>query len=60
VSPSQAADLKLADGLITLAQLDGQLHGVARLHVVHRAVVTPAVRDLLKERGVELVRGAKS
>ena len=56
----QHADLTLADRIITLAQLDGQLSGVARLHVAHRTVVTPAARDLLKEHGIALVREAKS
>ena len=60
ITPHQNADLTLPDRIITLAQIDGQLGGVARLHVAHRTVVTPAARDLLKEQGVALVRAAKS
>jgi hypothetical protein len=51
------ADLTVPDRIVTVSHLDGKLNGVARLHVARRAVVTPAARDLLKERGVELVRG---
>jgi hypothetical protein len=49
--------MNLSERVITLSQLEGQLDGVVRLHVAERAVITPAARDLLKERGVELVRG---
>jgi hypothetical protein len=51
------SSISLSDRVVTVSQLEGQLAGVIRLHITDRAVVTPAARDLLKERGVELVRG---
>jgi len=46
----------LTDKLITTATLEFRLQGVSRVTVPARAVVTPAARDLLKERSIELVR----
>ncbi|MEQ8788588.1 MAG: hypothetical protein RIC55_19920 [Pirellulaceae bacterium] len=42
--------------LVTLDRLRGRLTGVRRLVVSKRAVVTPAVRDELKDRQIELVK----
>jgi hypothetical protein len=58
MAPMPSAHLNLSDNLITTATLEDRLQGVARLSVPARAVVTPSARDLLKERGVELVRHA--
>ena len=52
------AELAITDRVVTTATFDGQLAGVALVRVQRRAVVTPAARDLLKERGVRLVREA--
>lgn len=46
--------LSVDDAVVSLATLDGRLEGVRRLQVAPRAVVTPAVRDELRERGIEL------
>jgi hypothetical protein len=48
--------LSLAARLVTVAELDGKLQGIQRLEVLPRAVVTPAARDYLRDRGVQLVR----
>jgi hypothetical protein len=57
---NESSSISCSDRVITLSHLDGQLNGVARLYIAQRAVITPAARDLLKERGIELVRGDKS
>lgn len=58
-APSQPAELALNEKLVTLRTLEGKLAGVERLVVSPRAVVTPAVRDELKQRRIELVRQAR-
>ena len=50
--------LVLTDRVVTLAQLDGRAPGVRRLVVPEGAVVTPAVRDELRRRGVAIEYGA--
>ncbi len=49
-------ELVLDNHVVTLATLDRQLTEVRRVVVNTRAIVTPAVKDELKENGVELVR----
>jgi hypothetical protein len=56
---AQATDkttIQIEDKLITLASLRGRLQHAQTLSVPPRALVTPAVRDELKQRGVRLVR----
>ena len=43
--------------LLTLATLDGKLEGLRRLVVHRKAIVTPALREELSRRGIELDRG---
>jgi hypothetical protein len=50
------SELVLEDRLITLATLDQRLDGVKRLVVGCRAIVTPAVKDELNDRSIELVK----
>jgi len=50
--------LELSEPVITLSTVEKRLDGVERLAVPTRAVVTPAVVDELKDRKIELVRGA--
>lgn len=50
------AHIVLTQTLITTATLEHKLSGVTRVSIPARAVVTPAVHDLLKERSIELVR----
>lgn len=47
-------ELVLSERLITLATLAGRLEGVARVIVPRKALVTPAVRDELRARSIEL------
>lgn len=59
ITPSPAHDncLSIEDRVVTLATLDGRLQGVNRLRIRSNAVVTPAVKDRLREMKVELIRG---
>ena len=50
------SDLTLTERVITTRTIENRLNGISRLLVQKRAVVTPAVRDELKHRNVELVR----
>jgi hypothetical protein len=52
----KGSDLQLTEKVITTRTIEGQLTGIKRLIVEPRAVVTPAVRDDLKHRNIELVR----
>lgn len=53
-----ANELVLEARVISLAEVQGRLAGMARVSVAERAIVTPAVRDLLREKKVPLVRRA--
>lgn len=55
-SSQNESTLVLDDKLITLATLDGRLSGIQQLVVGSRAIVTPAVKDELKDLSVELIR----
>jgi hypothetical protein len=50
------SDLHLTERVITMRSIEGRLHGVNQLVVPHRAVVTPAVKDELKQRKIQLIR----
>jgi ribose 5-phosphate isomerase RpiB len=49
-------DITIGDRVVTLASLPTNWHRAKRLVVKASAVVTPAVRDQLRERGIELSR----
>jgi hypothetical protein len=51
-------EVRLAEPVVTMQVVSGRLTGVKRLVVSKRAVITPAVKDELKKRHVELVREA--
>ncbi len=51
-------NLSLSQKLITLELLRGKLDGVKSLHVIEKAIVTPAVLDELKDKSIELNRGS--
>ena len=48
--------LKIDERVIALAALEGRLDGVKQLIVQPKAIVTPAVRDELRDRDIKLVR----
>jgi hypothetical protein len=51
-------ELVLETKVVTLAEVQGRLVGIKQLSVVERAIITPAVRDLLRDKKVGLVRRA--
>ena len=51
---SAASELRIEERVVTLRAIEGRLNGVSRLLVPPRAVVTPAVKDELKKRKIEL------
>lgn len=53
---SEPSTLHFAERLVTLAALNGKLNGHKQLAVGRKAIVTPAVVDELKRRGVTIVR----
>ena len=53
---ADANSLDFANRVVTLDSLRGKLADIRRLVVQRRAVVTPAVLDLLREKNIELVR----
>jgi hypothetical protein len=55
-TPDSTADLTLSDKVITLRSLENRLGGMTRLIVPKNAVVSPAAKDELKQRKIELVR----
>jgi len=50
------AALTLDARVITMSELDGKLDGVQQLVVRHRTIITPLVRDELREKKIEIVR----
>lgn len=63
VKPTAApiGELRLDTRLVTLEALEGKLgQNIKTLRVSAKAVVTPAVRDELKERGIELRRADRA
>lgn len=58
--PDEAAasdrQLRVAGHIVTLADVADRLDGIATVAVPPRAVVTPSVRDLLRQRGIALAR----
>ena len=53
---SNTAELGLTERLVTLETLRDRLQGVKRLTVEKKAIITPAVRDELKRKKIELIR----
>ena len=54
--PNLKNELSLGERVVTMRLIKGRLDGVTRLVVARQAVVTPSVRDELKQRKIELVR----
>jgi hypothetical protein len=56
---SPVGELRITDRVVTMRSIEGRLNGVTRIVVKRRAVVTPAVRDELKQRKIELVEASE-
>ena len=54
----EASELALSERLVTTQLLEGRLDNKRVLRVAPRAIVTPAVMDLLKAKNIEIVRGS--
>lgn len=55
-SQSTGNELTISERLVTLRDVEQRLTGVTKIHVGRRTVVTPSVRDLLRQKKIELVR----
>ena len=53
---AHSKELKLAERIVTLRSIEGKLIDMKRVIVAANAVVTPAVKDELNAREIELVR----
>jgi len=53
-SRDDGGTVKLTERLVTMATLDGRLANMKRLIVVKKAVVTPLVKDELRNRKISL------
>ncbi len=53
-----AGQLTVAARVVTMSELIGRLEGLRQLVVLPEAIVTPAVRDELRRRNVQLLRAA--
>lgn len=58
-SPSSEKSLRWPGKLITLEAITGRLEGLKRLQVAPGTVITPAVADELRQRGIQLERVAE-
>ncbi len=54
------AELVLKERVVTVRLIEGRLTNVKRVVVSPRAVVTPAVKDELKHRKIQLAREART
>ncbi len=52
--------LQLSERVVTTALLDRKLDGVKQVVVPVRAIVTPAVRDMLRKRRIAIVEGTET
>ncbi len=57
-SSGAGSELRVEERVVAMSVLSGRLDNVRRVAVRADAIVTPAVRDELRDRGIELSRGA--
>ena len=57
---SVANELSLSEKVITLQLLKGRLDGITKVIVADRAIITPAVKDELKDRKIAWERMTKA
>lgn len=57
-APIPSGTAVVRDSLVTLASIEDRLTGITRMVVSSRAIVTPAVVDELRKRGISIVRSA--
>jgi hypothetical protein len=54
-SSAPIGELSIQERVVTLRSIEGRMANVKRIVVRPRAVVTPAVKDELKQRKIELI-----
>jgi len=54
--PTDTGKLVVADRVVTLATLEGRLEGVRSVVVQTKAVITPAVKDELRTKKIDIAR----
>lgn len=59
-APAAPTELSVGERLVTTHTLEGRLAGMRSVRVGQRAVVTPAVIDMLRQAQIQLVRGTAS
>ncbi|PQO45794.1 hypothetical protein [Blastopirellula marina] len=57
---TDGSEVALADRVVTMETLEGKIGGAKALVVTPSAIVTPAARDALKDRGVRLLRDSEA
>ncbi|UUO05207.1 hypothetical protein M4951_17710 [Blastopirellula sp. J2-11] len=57
---TDGSEVALADRVVTMETLEGKIGGAKALVVSPTAIVTPAVRDALRDRGVQLRRDSEA
>ena len=53
-------ELAISERIVTIQLVEGRLDGKCTLRVEPHAVITPATKDLLRAKNVEIVRGTRS
>lgn len=51
-----SSELVLSEKLVTVRDIERRLQGITKLSVGPRTIVTPAVRDLLRDKKIDFVR----
>ena len=57
---TEPTELTISDRVVTTHVIEGRLDGKRTLRVGARAIVTPAVADLLRAKKIELIKGSQS
>ena len=56
VRSSPPSALTINDRVVSLSKIEGQLEGITQVIVKPKAVVTPSVKDELRQKKIQLVR----
>jgi hypothetical protein len=58
-APEPSRELRLSDKVITLQSLKGRLEGITKVIVADHAIITPAVKDELRDRKIAWERSTQ-
>ena len=56
VAGSKPSTLTIEERVVSLATIEGRLEGIQQLVVPPKAVVTPSVKDELRQKNIDLIR----